>query len=90
MVGRILSIGAAAALLGASSVLASTPASCSLTNKCPQEAPCCSRTLFHPPARRCTRIMGCVVLRAASHCTMAARGSTAAVRSSIVFRLKVY
>ncbi|WYZ39703.1 hypothetical protein EsH8_IV_000044 [Colletotrichum jinshuiense] len=31
------------ALFGASAVLAQTPPTCSLTNKCPQEAPCCSQ-----------------------------------------------
>ncbi|KAK2011756.1 hypothetical protein LZ32DRAFT_325416 [Colletotrichum eremochloae] len=31
------------ALFGASTVLAQTPPSCSLTNKCPEDAPCCSQ-----------------------------------------------
>ncbi|KAF9878066.1 glycosyl hydrolase family 16 [Colletotrichum karsti] len=31
------------ALLGASTVLAQTPPSCSLTKKCPEDAPCCSQ-----------------------------------------------
>jgi len=32
-----------AALLGAASVLAADPPSCSLDKKCPKEMPCCSR-----------------------------------------------
>ena len=39
MTRSLLALGAA--LLGASTVLAQT---CSLSQKCPKEAPCCSRT----------------------------------------------
>lgn len=43
MARSILSLGAAAALLGASSVLAQNQPACSLSQKCPKEAPCCSQ-----------------------------------------------
>ncbi|GAB1321029.1 putative glycosidase CRH2 [Madurella fahalii] len=41
MVRPLLPLGAA--LLGATTVLAQDPPSCSLDNKCPEEAPCCSQ-----------------------------------------------
>ncbi len=43
MVRALLPLGAA--LLGATTVLAADPPSCSLSQKCPKEAPCCSREL---------------------------------------------
>jgi len=41
MVRALLPLGAA--LLGATAVLADSPPTCSLTQKCPKEAPCCSQ-----------------------------------------------
>ncbi|AEO69724.1 glycoside hydrolase family 16 protein [Thermothielavioides terrestris NRRL 8126] len=41
MVRSLLPLGAA--LLGAATVLADSPQKCSLTQKCPKEAPCCSQ-----------------------------------------------